>query len=391
MKTAVVHDWLTSYAGSERVLEQLLALYPDADLFTLVDFLPSSERHGIKISSGTSFLQHLPYARTRYRNYLPLMPLAIERFDLSAYDLIVSSSHAVAKGVRTRPGQLHICYCHTPMRYAWDLREQYLRETGLDRGLKGIAARAVLEWIRRWDLKTASRVDHFIANSQYIADRIRRAYGRDATVIYPPVNVDDFTLIEKRDDYFLAASRMVPYKKMDLIVKTFAALPGERLKVVGEGPDLEKIRSLAGANIEILGYQRGEVLRDLMQRAQAFVFAAEEDFGIIPVEAQACGTPVIAYGRGGATETVIPLERAEEGGATGVFFYEQTIDSLIGAVRKFKENRDRFVPRTVRKNAERFNPLRFRKELDAFIREKLLEHPQEQLIDKSSPRSFRSP
>jgi len=363
---SIVHDWLTSYAGSEQVLKQLLLLFPSADLFTLVDFLPLAARQGIRTSTATSFIQHLPFARTRYRNYLPLMPFAIERLDLSSYDLILSSSHAVAKGVLKRPGQVHICYCHTPMRYAWDLKDQYLAEAGLDHGLKGIAARYVLERIRRWDRQTSSRVDHFIANSQYIADRIMRSYGRTADVIYPPVDVDTFTLVERKEDYFLAASRMVPYKKIPLIVKAFSALPDERLKVVGDGPDLEKVRALAGANVEVLGYRTGEELRDLMQRAQAFVFAAEEDFGIITVEAQACGTPVIAYGRGGATETVIPLDNTSNDAPTGVFFQEQTVDSLVRAIQIFKKNRNRFMPRTIRKNAERFNTLRFRNELNAF-------------------------
>lgn len=380
MKTAIIHDWLVTYAGSERVVEQILALYPDADLFSLVDFLPDAERHGISKQAGTSFIQHLPFSRQRYRSYLPLMPCAIERFDLSGYDLLLSSSHAVAKGVRKRPGQLHISYCHTPMRYAWDLRDQYLREAGLDRGLGGFVARSLLNRLQAWDMRTAGGVDHFIANSHYIADRIRRAYGRESTVIHPPVDTDRFTCSPEKEDFYLAASRMVPYKKMGLIVEAFSSMQDKRLIVVGDGPDFEKIRAYAGKNVEFLGYQPGDVLRDIMQRAKAFVFAAEEDFGIIPVEAQACGTPVIAFGRGGVTETVVPLTGSGAGGQgseeapTGVFFNEQTTASLIEAVQRFEDNRQVFDSAAIRKNAEQFSRERFRREYKEFIEKKLSAH-----------------
>jgi glycosyltransferase involved in cell wall biosynthesis len=378
MKIAIIHDWLVSYAGSERVVEQMLGLYPDADLYSLVDFLPDQERHGIFKKARTSFIQRLPIARNKYRSYLPLMPFAVERFDLSSYDLILSSSHAVAKGVRKRPGQLHICYCHTPMRYAWDLRDQYLSETGLDRGIKGIMAKFLLERIRRWDLRTSSRVDYFVANSRYIADRIRRAYGRESTVIYPPVDTDRFTYFAEKEDFYLSASRMVPYKKMDLIVEAFSSMQDKCLIVLGDGPDFEKIRARAGRNVRFLGYQTGDALRDLMQRAKAFIFAAEEDFGIVPVEAQACGTPVIAFGRGGVTETIVPLRNAGYGplhdlniGPTGVFFDEQTISSLIAAVQHFEDNRHIFDSAVIRKNAEQFSRERFRREYKAFVESRL--------------------
>ena len=306
MKTAVIHEWLVNYAGSERVLEQIVKLYPEADLFCQVDFLPDEERGFIlNKKTKTSLIQNLPFAKNKYRNYLPLMPFAVRRFDLSEYDVIISNSHSVAKGVKKKQAQLQICYCHTPMRYAWDLREQYLNETGLNSGIKGAIIKFVLNRLRSWDYNTAQHVDHFIANSHYIRDRIRRAYGKEATVIYPPVDVDSFHLNEKKDNYFLAVSRMVPYKKMDLIVEVFSET-GLPLIVIGDGPDFEKVKNRARKNIEFLGFQKDNVLKEYMQKARAFIFAAEEDFGIVPVEAQACGTPVIAFGKGGVTETVIP-------------------------------------------------------------------------------------
>jgi len=326
MKTAVIHDWLVTYAGAERVLEQMLYLYPEADVFTLFDFLPDRDRGFLLCRHiRTSFMQHLPLARKKYRHYLPLMPLAIGRFDLSAYDLILSSSHAVAKGVQKNPGQLHICYCHTPMRYAWDLREFYLKESGLDRGLVGGVVNLIVDRLQAWDMMTAKHVDYFIANSQYVADRIRRAYQRESVVIYPPVDVDSFALNFNKENCYVTASRMVPYKKMDMVVQAFSRMPDKRLIVIGDGPDFDKVKALAGKNIELLGYQEANILARYLQKARAFIFAAEEDFGIVPVEAQACGTPVIAYGKGGVLETVLD-------GKTGIFFHEQNADSIIAAV-----------------------------------------------------------
>ncbi|MCK5506131.1 MAG: glycosyltransferase family 4 protein [Thermodesulfovibrionia bacterium] len=373
MKTAIIHEWLVNYAGSERVLEQIVKLFPDADLFCQVDFLPDSERGFILNKKAvTSFIQNLPLAEKKYRSYLPLMPFAVRRFDVSGYDVIISNSHSVAKGVRKNPGQVQICYCHTPMRYAWDLKEQYLKESGLNSGVKGPIVKFILNRIRNWDYNTAQQVDHFIANSYYIRDRIRRSYGRDAAVIYPPVDVDSFQLNENKDKYFLAVSRMVPYKKMDLIVESFseAGLP---LVVIGDGPDLEKVKNKAGKNIDFLGFQDGSVLKEYMQKARAFVFAAEEDFGIVPVEAQACGTPVIAFGKGGITETVIPYREAEGGDQpppTGIFFEEQTPAALISAVKEFMTVEDKFDPYEIRKNAERFGIERFRKEFKEYLKEK---------------------
>jgi glycosyltransferase involved in cell wall biosynthesis len=318
MRIAIVHDWLTTYAGAERVLEQMLICFPDADLFSLVDFLPPGQRDFIQNKRvTTSFIQRMPWARSKYRSYLPLMPLAIEQFDLSSYDLVISSSHAVAKGVITGPDQLHICMCYSPIRYAWDLQHQYLRESGLDRGMKGWLARCVLHRTRMWDQRTANGVDEFIAISNFIARRIRKAYRRDSTVIYPPVDVESFSLRQDKEDFYLTASRLVPYKRVDLIVEAFSRMPEKKLVVIGAGPEFSRIKASAGHNVDFLGYQPGEVLRDHMQRARAFVFAAEEDFGIAPLEAQACGTPVIAYGKGGALETIRGEESVEP---TGVFF-----------------------------------------------------------------------
>jgi len=365
MKVAVIHEWLVDYSGSERVVEQILKIFPDADLFAQVEFLPPDLQFFIQNKSvKTSFIQKLPLAKKKYRAYLPLMPLAVEQFDLSGYDLVISSAHAVSKGVLTGPDQLHISYVHSPMRYAWDLQHQYLRESGLDKGPKGWLAKWLLHKMRLWDVRTAHGVDAFTANSRFIARRIRKVYGREATVIYPPVDISAFTLREDKEDFYLTASRMVPYKKIDLIVEAFSRMPEKELVVIGDGPDFQKVKAKAGGNVTLLGYQPFEELRDHMQRAKAFVFAAEEDFGIIPVEAQACGTPVIAYGKGGALETV---RGPEHENPTGLFFPEQTVESLMDAVCRFERESERFKPADCRRNAVRFSPERFREEFFSFV------------------------
>lgn len=321
MKIAIVCDWLVTYAGSERVLEELLVCYPQADLFAVVDFLPEKDRHFLQGKTvTTTFIQKLPWAKKHYRAYLNWMPLAIEQLDLSAYDLIISSSHAVAKGVITGPDQIHVSYVHSPMRYAWDLQHQYLKESGLNKGVKGFLAQYLLHKMRLWDQRTANNVDYFIANSHYIARRIFKIYRREAEVIYPPVKTALFKPASKKETFYLAASRLVPYKKMELIAASFADMPDKTLILIGDGPDLEKVKANAGPNVQILGYQPQAVLLDYMQRAKAFIFAAEEDFGITLVEAQACGTPVIAYGKGGALETVNDLSHPTP---TGLFFPQQ--------------------------------------------------------------------
>ena len=354
-RIAVVHEWLVTYAGSEQVLGEILALFPDADLFAVVDFLSDEDR--TKLSgkrAKTTFIQRLPFASRGYRIYLPLMPMAIEQLDLSAYDIIISSNHAVAKGVLTGPDQLHICYCHTPIRYAWDLQHQYLREASLTHGIKSLLARLILHYIRLWDARTVNGVDHFIANSAYVARRIKKVYRRDAKVIHPPVDLEMFTMHEAKEDFYLAASRMVPYKRIDLIVEAFSSTPERKLVVIGDGPEMPRIRRLAGPNVSFLGHQKTVVLKDYLQRARAFVFAAEEDFGIMPLEAQACGTPVIAFGRGGVLETVVGQSETP----TGVFFHSQTVPSLLEAIRYFETLL--IKPETCRKWAENFSTARFR-------------------------------
>lgn len=365
MRVAIVHDWLVTYAGAERVLEQILVAYPDADLFSLIDFLSGTEREFLGGRPvHTSFLQRIPGMRRNYRWFLPLMPLAIEQFDVSGYDLVLSSSYAVAKGILTGPDQLHVCMCYSPMRYAWDLQHQYLRETGLDRGLRSILARQALHHMRLWDVRSASGVDSFIAISHYIARRIWKAYRRESAVIYPPVDVDAFTFEPSKRDYYLTASRMVPYKRIDLIVEAFSAMPERELVVIGDGPEAAKIRKRAGPNVRMLGWQPLPVLREHLQRARAFVFAAEEDFGIAPLEAHACGTPVIAFGRGGVRETLQGLDEADP---TAVFFAEQTADAISHAVHTFERAGARISAEACRANALRFEPGRFRRELERHI------------------------
>jgi glycosyltransferase involved in cell wall biosynthesis len=366
MRVAIVHDWLVTYAGSERVLEQLLRIYPEADLYSLIDFLPDGERGFLGDRAvRTSFIQHLPLARRKHRGYLPLMPLAVEQFDMSGYELVISSSHAVAKGVLTGPDQLHVCMCYSPMRYAWDLQHQYLREARLD-GIRGIGARWLLHRLRMWDYRTASGVDDFIAISRFIARRIWKVYRRKSTVIYPPVDVDNFTPEGAREDFYVTASRMVPYKRIDVIVEAFAGMPDRRLVVIGDGPEASRIRARGRSNIEFLGHQPFPVLRDHLRRARAFVFAAEEDFGIAPLEAQACGTPVIAYGKGGVLETIPGLTSPQP---AGVLYDQQNPESLRRAVATFEAEVTRFTPEICRENAVRFAPERFRSELRDHILE----------------------
>jgi glycosyltransferase involved in cell wall biosynthesis len=365
LRVAVVHEWLVDYSGSERVLEQILLLFPQADLYAIVDFLPDQLRGFIQHKPvRTSFIQALPFARTKFRQYLPLMPLAIEQFDLSRYDLVISSSHAVAKGVLTGPDQLHISYIHSPIRYAWDLQHQYLKESGLEKGVKSWLARWLLHQIRLWDTRTANGVDLLIANSAFIARRIQKVYRRPAQVIYPPVNVADFSLCEQKEDFYLTASRFVPYKRVDLIVEAFSQLGDRQLIVIGDGGNAKHLQAIAGKNVTFLGYLPPDQLRKYMQRAKGFVFAAEEDFGITPVEAMACGTPVIAYGKGGVLETVRGLDSDQP---TGVFFPEQTVESLKSAIALFEQVGNRISPSHCRDRAISFAPERFQQEFYACI------------------------
>ncbi|MGG4016623.1 glycosyltransferase family 4 protein [Priestia megaterium] len=373
MKVAIVHDWLVTYAGAEKVLTEILKVYPNADIFSLVDFFNDKDREKIMGKrSRTTIIQKFPLAKKKYRNYLSFMPYAIEQLDLSAYDLIISSSHAVAKGILTSPHQLHISYVHSPIRYAWDMQHQYLKEANLEKGLKSFFVRKMLKKIRDWDYRTANGVDYFISNSDFIGKRIWKVYRRESTTIYPPVDVNDFEYndLTVKEDFYLTASRMVPYKKIDLIVEAFSKMPDKKLVVIGTGPDFEKIKSKATKNVVLLGYQPFEVLKEHMQKAKGFVFAAEEDFGITPVEAQACGTPVIAFGKGGSLETVRGLHQENP---TGVFFQEQTVNSVKEAINKFEDNIELLKAENCRKHALGFSPEHFKTNLKNFVERKKME------------------
>ncbi|NCC04164.1 MAG: glycosyltransferase family 4 protein [Proteobacteria bacterium] len=371
MRVAIVHEWLVFKAGSESVVEQILEIFPGADVYSAVNFLDDEGKKSFKTKKfHTSFIQKLPFAKKKYRAYLPLMPFAVEQYDLSDYDLIISSSHAVAKGVLTGPDQIHISYVHSPIRYAWDLQHSYLKEAGLTKGLKSLIARVILHYIRLWDYRTSNGVDYFVANSKFIGRRIRKVYGRESTVIYPPVHLDAFSLCKEKEDFYLTVSRFVPYKKIPMIVEAFASMPDKKLVVIGDGPEDKAVRAAAGPNVTFLSHQDRRVLVDYMQRAKAFVFAAEEDFGIVPVEAQGCGTPVIAFGKGGAVETVVD-------GVTGVLFKEQTVSSLIDAVKRFEGLAPSFDPDVIRKNAERFDVPVFKKNFKDFVDQVLAAHQED--------------
>lgn len=379
MKVAIVHDWLTLTGGAERVLEAMLDLYPDADIFCMVCFLRDEDKALLRGKTPrTSFIQRLPFARKFYRSYLPLMPIAVEQFDLGDYDLVLSSSHAVAKGVITCPDQMHISYVHSPIRYAWDLQHAYLREARLERGMKSAVARLILHYIRMWDMRTSNGVDHFIANSHFIRSRIGKVYRRTATVIHPPADTRRFEMREDKEDFYLTASRMVPYKHIPLIARAFAAMPDKRLVIIGDGPQMDMVKEVLAPNVTIMGRQDNAVLVDHMQRARAFVFAAEEDFGIVPLEAQACGTPVIAYGRGGSLETVI----GDGPDRTGVFFAEQTLEAIVAAVGTFEALPGGIPAAACRRNADRFGTDRFKRELGDFVERRLAE--RQRLPDRDS-------
>jgi glycosyltransferase involved in cell wall biosynthesis len=364
MKKALVHEWFVDYAGSERCIESFVNIWNDFDLYSLVSFPDAEIKKKVlkEKQVNTSFIQKLPFAEKKFRNYLSLFPLAVEQFDLTGYDVVLSSSHAVAKGALTNQNQLHICYCHTPIRYAWDLHYEYLRNSGLDKGLKGFMAKRILHRIRQWDVISANRVDHFIANSKYIAGRIKKTYNRDADVIYPPVDTHLYPLETNKEDYYFTASRFVPYKKVELIVEAFSQMPDKKLLVAGDGTNRKLVESKAGKNIELLGYLPTEKLNEYMKKAKAFVFAAEEDFGITVVEALSCGTPVIALNKGGTAETVID-------GFNGVHFGEQTVSSITDAVKRF-ETVKAFDYQKINEFAGQFSREIFEKKIKSFVEEK---------------------
>ncbi len=358
MSTALIHEWLVTMAGAESVLQSIHSLYP-GKIYTL--FHNKEEFQGTvfeKTAIETSFLQKLPFS-SKHRLFLPLFPMAIEQFDLREHDLIISSSYAVAKGILNSSNQLHICYCHSPMRYIWDLTYEYLEAEGLDRGVKSFIIRSMMHYIRIWDQVSASRVNEFVTNSYYIANRIKKCYNRRAKVIYPPVDIDKFSVSDRKDNYFITVSRLVPYKRIDILIEAFKKMK-LRLLIVGDGPSRKKLEKIAGPGIEFMGYLPPQELSDLLSKARAFVFCAEEDFGVVNVEAQACGVPVIAYGRGGALETVIENR-------TGLFFKQRTVDSVTEKVEEFIRTEDRFDPAVIRKNAEKFPRSRFESEFKAFV------------------------
>lgn len=361
MKVAIIHEWFTTLGGSEFVVQNIYSLFPDADVFALVAEPETLRKLGFNLAKvHTSFIQKLPFGVKKYKSYLPLFPLAVEQFDLRKYDLIISSSHAVAKGVLTNSNQIHICYCHSPIRYAWDLYHQYLNESGLDKGLKGVIAKFFLHKIRNWDIISTNRVDYFISNSDFIGRRIKKLYGRESKTINPGIAVNNFTLKSEKEDYYFTCSRFVPYKKINLIVEAFNDMPDKKLIVIGDGPDFKKVKDMAKSNTVLMGFQPFSVLKDYMSRAKAFVFAAEEDFGMVPVEAQACGTPVIAFKKGGLVETVVD-------NVTGVFFPYQTAESLKEAVIKFEGIS--FDATVIRSHSLKFSIERFNTEFSAFVEE----------------------
>jgi glycosyltransferase involved in cell wall biosynthesis len=364
-KIAIVHEWFDKYAGSERVVEQLLEVFPNADLFALVDFLPAGERSFIKDKPvKTTFIQRLPFARKKFRNYLAFFPMAIEQIDLRHYDMVISSSHAVAKGILTNADQLHICYCHSPMRYAWDLYHPYLEEAGLRKGLRAFLAKWVLHYLRLWDQSTTHRVNYFIANSNFVGRRIQNIYGRTYRLIYPPVDTMRFVPSTQRGDYYFAAARMVPYKKLDMIAAAFRKMPDKKLIIVGNGAGLKKVKAAAGSNVTILTGLSGQQFQEYLTHAKAFVYAAEEDFGIVMAEAQSAGVPVIAYYKGGASEIV-------QHGRTGILYPQQTEESLMEAVQQFEMTS--FDAQMIREEAGRFSIASFKQNIrdytDACCRE----------------------
>lgn len=366
MKVALVHDWLTGMRGGEAVLEGVAGRYPEAPIYTLLhvkgSVSPALESHPII----TSFIQSLPLARRKYRSYLPLFPRAIEQFDLSSFDLVISTSHCVAKGVIPRPGALHLCYCHTPMRYVWDQYEQYWGRGMAPAWQRGAMA-LLAPRLRRWDVATASRVGFFAANSRNVARRITRHYERNAEVIYPPVDTDAFLpSAGGTDDYFLLVSAFAPYKRVDLAVEAFNRM-GYPFKVVGTGPMASRLRAMARPNIEMLGWRGREELALLYARCRALIFPGEEDFGIVPIEAMAAGRPVIALGRGGVLETVLPHGHPSGRPPTGVFFREQSADDLIKGIIHFERVEPEFEPDRIREHARAFDRAIFMKAIGEFI------------------------
>jgi glycosyltransferase involved in cell wall biosynthesis len=363
MKVALVHDWLTGMRGGEKCLEVLCELFPDAPIYTLLHNKGSMSQAIESKRIVTSFIDRLPAKKKQYRKYLPLFPFAVAQFDLSEYDLVISTSHAVVKNVKVRNGAVHICYCFTPMRYVWDMYDQYF-----GKGKAGFMTRAAMKivapMLRWWDVKTSSHVTYFIAISEEVRKRIRRHYSREAEMIYPPVDTEQFQLSATDEDFYLIVSALVPYKRVDLAVEAFNE-NGKRLIIAGTGPESEKLKSMANPNIEFLGWQSDDELARLYGRCTALIFPGVEDFGIVPLEAQASGKPVIAFGQGGALETIIE-------GTTGLFFHRQTAESLQESI--LKSSLIKFNPPAIRQHALQFSRTNFRQKIKQSIDDKVRQH-----------------
>ncbi len=359
MKIAVVHDWFNDIGGAEKVVREILLCYPDADVFSLIDFYDEQKREKYLLGkkAKVSFIQNIPFSKKFYRFLFPLFPKAIESLDLSAYDLIISSSSSVAKGIKKSESQLHICYCHSPVRYAWDLRQDYL--SVMRNPVSKNLFNYFLDRLKKWDLEANSRVDFFIANSFNVKNRIKNNYNREAEVIYPPVDISSFTITSQKENYYFTVSRLVAYKKTEQIIKAFAKLPHLKLVVAGDGPNRGKLKDIATSNVKILGYIPTDVLKEKIRNAKAFIANANEDFGITVVEAQACGTPIIVPCMGGYKETVNEK--------TGQFFEKQSITHIERAIEIFESEKKVYNKEDFESNIKRFDKSRFHIEFKAFI------------------------
>lgn len=361
MKIAIVHDWLATNGGAEKVLKNIIDIYPNADVFSIVDFLSFENRAEILHNkfTKTTFIQKLPFAKKYFRYYLPLFPKAIESLNFDDYDLIISSSWAFAKGIKKRQNQIHICYCHTPIRYAWDLYDEYISNLS---GFKKILVKLTLSYIKKWDIASLNRVDHFIANSNFVKERIERIYKKEAKVIYPPVEIRKFNPIETQKEHYITISRLVPYKKTKLIVEAFNEMPNLKLIVIGKGEEMAEIKKIAKANVMILGYQNEEKLIQYLQKSYAFVYAAIEDFGIVLTQALSCGIPVIGLNEGGSKEIIRDKKY-------GILFNKQEKQDIIQAVKKMQKHHSDFDKTTISSYASRFSSDIFKDKFSNFVKE----------------------
>jgi glycosyltransferase involved in cell wall biosynthesis len=362
MRIALVHDWFPAYRGGERVVSSLLRVFPDAEVFTLFDFLSQEERdtHFSGRTFSVSPMNSWPLVRRYYRHLFSLCPFFIEQFNVVEHDGVISSSAAFARGVITRPDQPHLCYVHSPVRYAWDQQFEYLDQAGLKLGPKGLLFRWMLHRLRVWDVRTAFGPDLMVTNSTYVRERVRRIYGRDAEIIFPPVEVRDAPFVAQKDDCYVVASFLVPYKRIDLVVRAFNSMPKRRLVVIGEGQQEAELKAIAGPNIEFTGHLSRQDFLNRIASAKAFIFAGCEDFGIVMAEAQACGTPVIAFRRGGACDIV--RSPATNVAPTGLLFGRQTVEDIVSAIETFEAQDGAIAPEACRENAMRFSTSRFQRE-----------------------------